>query len=270
MHDQKIVHGNLRGVCSRIPYSLSCPSFIHQQTNILIDDDGHARLAGFTHVTIASDRSSITSTPGTGGAVAWMSPELLYPQKFGLEKRHPTMGSDCYALGMVIYEVLCGRAPFSNRKDPEVVLLVLQGERPERPRRDEGKLFTDEMWEIMEHCWRQGQNDRINARNVLISLGGNLSSLRPPSDIIEDAEIDDDDRSEDGATRFGMSSPTHFVFIFHCRYCPEVPPIVPYSEGTRGRLPKGRFRDSLARVAHGVKKFFKHKPSPARANRPTR
>lgn len=270
MHDQKIVHGNLRGVCSRVPYSPSCPSFIHLQANILIDDDGHARLAGFALVTIASDRTSVTSTQGAGGAVAWMSPELLYPQKFGLEKRRPTTGSDCYALGMVIYEVLCGRAPFSNRKDPEVVLLVLQGERPERPRREEGKMFTDEMWEIVEDCWRQGPNDRISARNVLISLGGNLSSMRPPSDTIEDPEIDDDDRSEDGETRFGMSSTIHFVFIFHCLCGSEGPPIVPIVEGTRDRLPKGGFRCRVVRVVHGAKRLFKPKYLPHRANRPTR
>ena len=37
-----------------------------------------------------------------------MSPELLDPERFGmpeLEDNRPTRQSDCYALGMVIYEV---------------------------------------------------------------------------------------------------------------------------------------------------------------------
>lgn len=34
-----------------------------------------------------------------------MNPELLYPDKFGIEDPRPTMQSDCYALGMVVYEV---------------------------------------------------------------------------------------------------------------------------------------------------------------------
>jgi len=38
-----------------------------------------------------------------------MSPELLDPERFGLpdspEANRPTRRSDCYALGMVIYEV---------------------------------------------------------------------------------------------------------------------------------------------------------------------
>ena len=43
-----------------------------------------------------------------GGTRRWMSPELLIPERFGMhgsEAGRPTRQSDCYALGMVIYEV---------------------------------------------------------------------------------------------------------------------------------------------------------------------
>ena len=43
-----------------------------------------------------------------GGTRRWMSPELLDPERFGMpesEENRPTRQSDCYALGMVIYEV---------------------------------------------------------------------------------------------------------------------------------------------------------------------
>ena len=42
-------------------------------------------------------------TPGM--TIRWTSPELLDPERFGSEGDRPTRGSDCYALGMVIYEV---------------------------------------------------------------------------------------------------------------------------------------------------------------------
>ena len=34
-----------------------------------------------------------------------MSPELLNPEMFGKSDDRPTKQSDCYALGMVVYEV---------------------------------------------------------------------------------------------------------------------------------------------------------------------
>ena len=46
--------------------------------------------------------SAETASPG--GTLYWMSPELLDPLRFGSDGR-PTCESDCYALGMVVYEV---------------------------------------------------------------------------------------------------------------------------------------------------------------------
>ena len=56
---------------------------------------------------IMTDLSTIllsnTADPSCG-TPRWMSPELLYPTNFGSDGR-PSRGSDCYALGMTIYEV---------------------------------------------------------------------------------------------------------------------------------------------------------------------
>jgi serine/threonine protein kinase len=53
--------------------------------------------------------------------------------------RQPTKESDCYALGMVIYEVLSGQAPFASFKDFIVMRKVIEGERPGRPEGAEGR-----------------------------------------------------------------------------------------------------------------------------------
>jgi len=151
----------------------------------------------------------MTSPATAGGTIPWMSPELLYPEKFGLKKSHLTKESDCYALGMVVYEVLTGKSPFAPRRDPEVVYIVLDGERPRRPEGDEGKLFTDGIWEVLERCWKHKPSDRPSAKTVLRSLEGNSSPLRPPSGMDGGVEIDIDSRSVETASGSGMFPPFH-------------------------------------------------------------
>ena len=98
-----------------------------------------------------------------------MSPELLNPEDFNTEGR-PTKESDCYALGMVIYEVLSGRAPFAPANAAPVIVKVLKGQRPERPKGKEGALFTDDLWEILGLCWKQQPGERTSAKAVLRCL----------------------------------------------------------------------------------------------------
>jgi len=77
-----------------------------KQANILINDAATARVADFG-LMIMADLSTILlseTAVSSGGTLCWMSPELLDPERFGSSGR-PTCESDCYALGMVIYEV---------------------------------------------------------------------------------------------------------------------------------------------------------------------
>ena len=66
------------------------------KANILIDGIGHVRLADFGLLTIISDATSLESSIH-GGTFRWMSPELFYPESFGLRDSRRTKHSDCYA-----------------------------------------------------------------------------------------------------------------------------------------------------------------------------
>ena len=105
---------------SEISHLHICHSYI--KANILINKGRRACLADFGLSTIAgvvtraaagaarmSSISNDTLTSFTAGGIhRWMSPELLDPEMFGVpesEGDRPTKQSDCYALGMVIYEV---------------------------------------------------------------------------------------------------------------------------------------------------------------------
>ena len=112
-----------------------------------------------------------------------MSPELFDPEKFGLKDGRQTKHSDCYALGMVIYEVLSGRAPFLRYHGYAVVVRILKGERPVRPRGGEGGWFTNDIWSILERCWQSSPGDRPSIKSVLQGLEEVSRSWTPPEKV---------------------------------------------------------------------------------------
>ena len=137
----------------------------------MIDRNYHARLADFGFLTFVSDSEIPTasvSATNFGGTTQWMSPELFDPEMFGLKGVRLTKESDNYALGMVIFEVLGGRAPFAHDHGPVVIRKVISGERPERPK--EVLWFTDDLWRNLEQCWSSQPERRPTAEAVLECL----------------------------------------------------------------------------------------------------
>ena len=174
----------------------SFPDVCFIKANILIDKSGHACLADFGLLTIISD--SITSTASSsvtiGGTIRWMSPELLDPNQTNPKDSQPTKASDCYALGMVIHEVLSGQAPFGPFKDFIVIQKVVRGERPERPEGVKGGWFTDGIWGMLNLCWATQPESRPSIEAVLECLGQVPSTWEPPSPQAEEgADINEDD-----------------------------------------------------------------------------
>lgn len=134
----------------------------------------------FGLLTIISETTNL-SVPSSsyiqGGTYPWMSPELFAPDKFGLERSRRTKHSDCYALGMVIYEVLSGKVPFERYGIYAIVTKVVEGERPKRPRGSSGMWFTGDVWSVLEHCWKPNPGDRPGVPEILQSL----KTWTPPS-----------------------------------------------------------------------------------------
>lgn len=100
-----------------------------------------------------------------------MGPEIINPEMLGLHEVFHTESSDCYAFGMMIYEVLSGRVPFYSYISTVVKAKILRGERPERPQTVASQWFTDDIWRLLEGCWRHLPSDRPNVNHVLECLG---------------------------------------------------------------------------------------------------
>ena len=165
-----------------------------------------------------------------------MSPELLFPEEFGLEYIQPTKASDCCALGMVFYEVLSGKRPFdAYKRQPTVCVRVLRGERPDRPQGVGGVWVTDEAWKVLEHCWKPTPDDRPSIASILqrlkewtspsprmLALAGPPSSSSDPSTA--------GGMEEDQAPSLLRVTPSQSLRTFLPQGDPSDPRIHPFSD----------------------------------------
>ena len=202
------------------------PNLIFIKANILIDENSHARLADFGFLAIVSDPANATTSSSytIGGTTRWMSPELLalFLDKSGLKNNRPTKQSDCYALGMVIYEVLSGQAPFSHLNPYIIVLRVMDGERPERSEGVEGAWFTDDLWRMLNRCWETQPDSRPSVTTVLECLERASRDPGPPSlQADEDLGMDADgvDPASDCSGELSLFDPRCFTALLRRILC---------------------------------------------------
>ncbi len=90
--------------------------------NILIRDDGVVKVTDFGIAT-ATSATTITHTNSVLGSVHYLSPEQA--RGGGANKK-----SDIYSLGIVMFELLTGRPPFSGESAVSIALKHLQNETP--------------------------------------------------------------------------------------------------------------------------------------------
>ena len=183
---------------------------------------GTARIADFGLVTVV-DLSTIflsETDVSSGGTFCWMSPELLDPLRFGSNGRS-TRESDCYALGMVIYEVsrlrslrwsliypsqvLTGLRPFHHLWAYLPVPAILRGERPEKPLDAESLGFSYTLWELVQSCWSESSSTRPTARQLLDYLTPASLDWIPPT-VYPTIKIDTSDITDSDSYGFSRIS----------------------------------------------------------------
>jgi len=99
----------LKPVAAALQYAHD-KKFIHRDVkpeNMLIGQHQEVLLSDFGIATITQSTSSLSeSAQSTSGTLAYMAPEQI--------EGHPRLASDQYALGVVVYEWLCGERPFEG------------------------------------------------------------------------------------------------------------------------------------------------------------
>jgi eukaryotic-like serine/threonine-protein kinase len=90
--------------------------------NILVDRNGKVKITDFG-IAMALSATSITQTNSVLGSVHYLSPEQA---RGGMANKK----SDIYSLGIVMFELLTGRLPFSGESAVSIALKHLQSETP--------------------------------------------------------------------------------------------------------------------------------------------
>ncbi|KAJ6501810.1 TKL/TKL-ccin protein kinase [Mycena vulgaris] len=155
LHENSIVHGDLTG------------------SNILIDDEGKARLCDFGLSSIVVEfcgTSSLTSC--IGGAVRWAD-AALYSLSTDDDAAQDTPAittrSDIYSFGSVTLEILSGRIPYHYvRTDAQVVIEIHKGNKPRRPAQS---FVTDAQWAFIQRCWAADPAARPDSAEVVRAIG---------------------------------------------------------------------------------------------------
>ncbi|MFJ4695047.1 serine/threonine-protein kinase [Streptomyces sp. NPDC088766] len=118
------------------------------QMHPLLTDFGIARLA---------DSPGLTRTSEFVGTPAYVAPESA-------EGRPQTSAVDIYGAGILLYELVTGRPPFSGSSALEVLHQHLSAE-PRRP-----STVPEPLWTVIERCLRKNPDERPGAESLARAL----------------------------------------------------------------------------------------------------
>ena len=87
LHDSGLAHGNLH------------------PGNILVDNDGHARITDFGLSVIYSATPGAYGSSSKAGVYHYAAPEILDPEEGGSDRGRPTPESDVFSFACVVVQV---------------------------------------------------------------------------------------------------------------------------------------------------------------------
>ena len=95
---------------------------------------------------------------------AWMAPEVM--------RNNYGFPADVYSFGMILYELVTCRVPWSNAGyafTHHIMQAVLRGERPEVTESDLINAPEDFL-NLMQHCWQTDPKERPTFEAIVVAL----------------------------------------------------------------------------------------------------
>lgn len=158
--------------------------------NIMLRSDGYVKVLDFgiaklaereVPLTMPRDEALLLVETNLGailGTVRYMSPEQASSDAVGIDKR-----TDIWSLGVVLYEMVTGHAPFTGDKPKEVMSAILEKEPPQVARYI--AQAPAELQEIISKTLRKDRNERYQSANELLDA---LKHLRHRLEVDADVE----------------------------------------------------------------------------------
>lgn len=137
--------------------------------NILIMQDGRVKVADFGIARVVTS-STITYSGNVVGSVHYISPEQAKGIKI-------TPKSDVYSLGVVLYEMLSGKLPFTGENPVSVALKHLQ-EKPE-PLTNINPLIPPLVEQIVERAMEKDSSQRLDSSQFIEAISAVGEKLFP-------------------------------------------------------------------------------------------
>ncbi|WDF03819.1 MULTISPECIES: Stk1 family PASTA domain-containing Ser/Thr kinase [Shouchella] len=152
--------------------------------NILISEDGEAKVTDFG-IARAMTSTTITHTNSVMGSVHYLSPEQA-------RGGHVTYRSDLYSLGIVLFEMVTGRIPFSGDTAVSIAIKHLQNEIPSA--RELVSSIPQSVEDIIKKATMKDPNQRFNSAEDVIWACD--MALDPNQSLQLHTQLEDDDEEK--------------------------------------------------------------------------
>lgn len=134
--------------------------------NLLITPEGRVKITDFG-IARLGDQVSLTVAGEVMGTVQYISPEQL-------NGRPATPATDVYSLGIVAYEALAGRRPFTGESQVAIALAHVKAVAPELP-----PQVPESVRDLVRSCMAKNPSDRPASAAALALAAQALRVLRP-------------------------------------------------------------------------------------------
>lgn len=122
--------------------------------NVLLDDNGRAKICDFGYSRVADDTDVMTKNVGTPH---WMAPELLDNQS---SYNHMI---DVYSYGIVLWEITAQAVPYRDLDSPQIIAKVVSSDfRPPIPEGTHPDIVN-----LIKQCWDRDPNQRPTFSEIL-------------------------------------------------------------------------------------------------------